>query len=115
MSTTLNPAAKSSNPCIDCSALDVDLADADIRDLAEHWIACRSLPDDAIEALKEWIEAGLEHGGPDLDQIAPGHLCVELDLLRGSTEWELMLSLGDAVIPGQHYLANWQQDQDDEA
>lgn len=68
------------------------------EEIAENWIADRSLPPEQITWLKTEHQKNLERPGEaSTAHIAPGHICTELDLPQGSAWLEVMASLLDAV------------------
>lgn len=69
------------------------------EEIAENWIADRSLPTEIVELLEEAQATNLETAGLASPSIAPSYICTELDLPQGSTWPEVVASLLDAVSP----------------
>ncbi len=67
------------------------------EEIAENWIADRSLPPEQIAWLKTDHAANVHNVGLSAPSIAPGHICTELDLPQGSTWIEVVACLLDAI------------------
>lgn len=73
-------------------------ADLSTEEIAENWIADRSLPPEQIDWLKAEHQGNLNQpGDASTASIAPGSICTELDLPQGSAWVEVISSLLDAV------------------